>query len=271
MNEEKGTAIDRWEKRQPETQVLAPVPSTADIMMQAVRNGLGKEQLEVLERMFELDIRSKERQAKEAYYKAMAWWSSDAPVIIKDKEVSYKAGGGTTAYKHAGLGNVTQAINTSMSQYGLHASWTTTQPEGKITVKCVVTHELGHSESTSLTADADTSGSKNPIQAIGSTVSYLSRYTILALTGLATHEQDTDGVPPGERQIEFIDKDQQKIIQKKLKTIYGDDPSMFFSWLGCETIDTIQKDQFKKILNGLTKAEAKKAAETEREPGCDDE
>lgn len=194
MNEDKGTAIDRWEKRQPENQVLAPVPSTAEIMMTAVRNGLGKEQLEVLERMFELDIRSKERQAKEAYYKAMAWWASDAPVIIKDKEVSYKAGGGTTAYKHAGLGNVTQAINTSMSQYGLHASWLTTQPEGKITVTCTISHELGHSESTSLTADADTSGSKNPIQAIGSTVSYLERYTILALTGLATHEQDTDGV-----------------------------------------------------------------------------
>jgi len=220
--------------------------------------------------MFALDIKAKERQAKEAYYKAMARWASDAPVIIKDKEVSYKAGGGTTAYKHAGLGNVTQAINTSMSQYGLHASWTTTQPEGKITVECVVTHELGHSESTSLTADADTSGSKNPIQAIGSTVSYLERYTILALTGLATHEQDTDGITANGN-VEYIDKAQQKTIEKKLKTIYGDDPSLFFSWLGCETVDTIPKDQYDRVLKGLGKAEAKKAAEAQREPGCDDE
>ena len=216
-------------------------------MMSAVRNGLGKEQLEVLERMFELDIRSKERQAKEAYYKAMAWWASDAPVIIKDKEVSYKAGGGTTAYKHAGLGNVTQAINTSMSQYGLHASWTTTQPEGKITVECVVTHELGHSESTSLTADADTSGSKNPIQAIGSTVSYLERYTILALTGLATHE-DNDGIT---KEPEEAINDQMFADLTSLISEVKANEKAFLKYLKIESLDRMPASMYERAMKEL--------------------
>jgi len=228
-----------------------PLPATTsshEIMLAAVRNGLGKEQLEVLERMFDLDIKAKERQAKEAYYKAMAWWASDAPVIIKDKEVSYKAGSGTTAYKHAGLANVAQAINTSMSQYGLHATWGTDQSEGKITVKCVVTHELGHSESTSLTADADTSGSKNPIQAIGSTVSYLSRYTILALTGLATHEQDTDGIT-GEP--EEVINDQCYADLKSLISEVGANEVQFCKFLKIKSLAGMPMSMYERAVKEL--------------------
>ena len=262
--------LTKWENRHPETDVLAQVPSSAEIMLQAVRNGLGKEQLEVLERMFALDIKAKERQAKEAYSASMAEWKANAPDIAKDRTVKYQTTKGPTEYAHASLANVTATINKSMSPFGLHAAWKTDQPDGKIKVTCTVSHKLGHSESTSLTADADNSGSKNAIQALGSTISYLERYTILALTGLATHEQDTDGITANGN-VEYIDKAQQKTIEKKLKTIYGDDPSLFFSWLGCETVDTIPKDQYDRVLKGLGKAEAKKAAEAQREPGCDDE
>jgi hypothetical protein len=60
-------------------------------------------------------------------------------------------------------------------------------------VTCILTHEKGHSEETSLQGPPDTSGSKNSIQAVGSSVTYLCRYTLLAACGLAASE-DTDGV-----------------------------------------------------------------------------
>jgi len=41
------------------------------------------------------------------------------------------------------------------------------------------------------------SGNKNPIQAIASTVSYLERYTLLAITGLTTKDMDDDGKNAG--------------------------------------------------------------------------
>jgi hypothetical protein len=40
---------------------------------------------------------------------------------------------------------------------------------------------------------ADATGNKNPVQQIGSTVTYLQRYTLLAATGLATSDSDDDG------------------------------------------------------------------------------
>jgi hypothetical protein len=91
---------------------------------------------------------------------------------------------------------------------------------------------MGHSESTSLSASPDTSGSKNAIQAIGSTVSYLQRYTILALTGLATEDMDDDGHAAAEP-IEYITEAQAIQLKEMAEAAKGG----------------IQK--FEKYLNGL--------------------
>jgi hypothetical protein len=52
---------------------------------------------------------------------------------------------------------------------------------------------MGHSERTPLEASPDASGGKNGIQAVGSTVTYLQRYTLLSATGMAVQDQDDDG------------------------------------------------------------------------------
>jgi hypothetical protein len=44
-----------------------------------------------------------------------------------------------------------------------------------------------------MTGPLDDSGNKNKIQQAGSTVTYLQRYTLLAVTGLSTQDQDDDG------------------------------------------------------------------------------
>ena len=68
---------------------------------------------------------------------------------------------------------------------------------------------MGHSEETTLKAPPDTSGSKNSIQAIGSTVTYLERYTLLAATGMAAAGMDNDG--------RFADEEQKpKISETRL-------------------------------------------------------
>jgi len=163
--------------------------SPAQLILQAV--GAGAD-LEKLGGLLELQEKYEANEARKAYHKAMAAFKANPPKIEKDKKVSFKTGSGVTEYNHASLANVTEKINKSLSEHGLSASWTTAQ-NGQITVTCKITHELGHSEETSLTGPADTSGSKNPIQQMGSSITYLQRYTLLALTGLATSEMDDDG------------------------------------------------------------------------------
>lgn len=167
-----------------------PTGSTpADMIRAAVINGAD---LDKLEKLLSLQERFEANEAKKAYHSAMAKFKENPPEIEKDKKVGYSTSSGKVGYSHASLANVVNKITSELSKHGLSASWKTKQ-NGVIVVTCVITHKLGHSEETSLSANADSSGSKNSIQAIGSTITYLERYTLLAILGLATHDQDDDG------------------------------------------------------------------------------
>lgn len=149
----------------------------------------GNMDVDKLKELLDLQERWGATQAKKAYVVAMSEFKANPPEILKDKSVHYK----DVRYSHSSLHNVTTKINVELSKHGLTASWVTSQDNGSVKVTCKITHIMGHSEETCLSAPPDATGSKNAIQAIGSTVTYLQRYTLLALTGLATHDQDDDG------------------------------------------------------------------------------
>ncbi len=176
-----------------EPQAESPLAAAAMLLQKAD----GKIDVGQLEALLKVQMQYEANEAKKAYVVAMAAFKADPPEIFKDKTVSF----GQTSYSHATLSNVTALINKALSGHGLTASWVTSQENGSVKVTCKITHVFGHSEETCLSAAPDKSGSKNDIQAIGSTVTYLQRYTLLALTGLATSEQDDDGKgadpPPG--------------------------------------------------------------------------
>jgi hypothetical protein len=68
-----------------------------------------------------------------------------------------------------------------------------------VTITGVLSHRSGHSERDQFVAKADTSGSKNDIQALGSTRSYGQRYTTIALLNIVTKGEDNDGQTAGQR------------------------------------------------------------------------
>lgn len=142
--------------------------------------------LDKLEKLMALQERWDAANAKKAYVAAMSEFRADCPTIAKTRT------GHNT--KYAGLSESIDQIKGILAQCGLSHSWQTKQDGPLITVTCAVTHISGHTETTSLCAAPDTSGSKNGIQAIGSTVSYLQRYTLFSILGLASQEMDTDGV-----------------------------------------------------------------------------
>jgi hypothetical protein len=161
------------------------------LLSTAVSNGAD---LDKLERLMALQERWEANEAKKAYVQAMADFKRNPPTIVKDKEASF---GGNKGYKYANLAQVASVIGKALSEHGLSASWQTEQTNGTIRVTCRITHVNGYSESCSLEASPDTSGSKNAIQAIGSAKSYLEKYTLLSLAGLAADDQDDDGNSTG--------------------------------------------------------------------------
>lgn len=173
--------------------------SPAELIKAAVEGGAD---LDKLEKLLVLQERWEANQAKKAYNNAMAQFKANPPEINKDRKVDYSTQKGNVSYSHASLANVVNKITKELSKYGLSASWRT-QQNGNVIVTCRISHELGHYEETSLSAPSDQTGSKNVIQAIGSTITYLERYSLLALAGLATFDQDNDAASVNKPSVEM--------------------------------------------------------------------
>jgi len=197
MNEQAVEVIEeRFERRTPDKEFHPPVAGVSpnEIMMEAVRRGAGKEQLEVLERMFEFDLRVKAQQAKEAFYEAKAAFKAEVPVVIKDKQ--------NTQYQsmYATEDALFNTVNPVLARHGLEASFSYPKSEDPklFIARCTLTHTLGHSEFVDADGPLDTSGSKNPLQQYKSTRTYLKKDAYTAITGIASADAvDDDGNAAG--------------------------------------------------------------------------
>lgn len=150
-----------------------------------------------IKELMDLHERWEAGEARKAYNKALAAFKGEAVEIIKRKRVHFaNKAGNTTDYKHAELSDVIEAIGPALSKHGFSWGWRTKQEKGWIEVTCELKHELGHFDTVTLGAPADDSGGKNPVQQIVSTVSYLERHTLKAITGVAEKGDDKDGGPP---------------------------------------------------------------------------
>lgn len=204
-------------------QVITPM----DLIQQAQEQGSSIEQMQQL---FDLQIRYEENEAKKAYHKAVADFKAEGLVILKDKNVSFNQ----TNYNHATLGKALEKIIPALSRHGLSHSWSINQDQS-IEVTCTLTHVLGHSTSVSMSAGKDDSGKKNAIQQVASTVSYLQRYTLFAITGLAAKDQDDDGINSYIPDIEYITESQACDIQYLMDELTQADRDSIFGYVSIKS------------------------------------
>lgn len=168
--------------------------------MQMMRIAIEKDaDLDKLQKLMDLQERWEAERARKAFTEAMNLFKANPPDIKKNKKVAF----GETKYDYASLDHVSKIIGAELSKYGLSHRWAVEQTKESIKVTCVITHSMGHSESVSMEGPSDTSGKKNAIQSIGSTITYLERYTLLAATGIAVKGQDDDARVAGQPQKEI--------------------------------------------------------------------
>lgn len=163
-------------------------PTPALLLQMAVQQGAD---LDKLERLMALQERWEATEARKAYDAAFAAFKAEAVRIIKNRSVT---AGPLAGKKYAELFSVVNAVTPALSANGLSSSWQITKDDKDwLEVTCTIKHSAGHSESVSMGGPPDVGGAKNPIQARASTVSYLQRYTLKAITGLSEQEDDDDG------------------------------------------------------------------------------
>jgi len=229
---------------EPSEELALPAVSAtpARLLEIAISKGVDMDQLEKLMAMQE---RWEANEARKAYAKAISEFRNDCPAIDRTREGHNN--------KYSGLSETLEAIQPVLSRCGLSHSWKTRQEGSLITVTCIVTHVLGHTESTPMSAQGDGSGNKNAIQAIGSTVAYLERYTLYAILGLSSREMDNDGNAVSQA----ITEDQVIELAALIHEV-GADSEAFFKYMGITRLMDMYASNYDKAVAALERKRVKK-------------
>ncbi len=222
--------------------------SPVGVMMSALKQGASLEQVE---KMMDLQDRWQRGEARKAYDAAFAAFKGEAVSIFKGRKVT---DGPLKGKSYAELHDWVDAVTPALSKHGLSSSWKLTKDEPAwMEVTCYLRHVGGHEESVSMGGPPDAGGAKNAIQARASTMSYLERYTLKAITGLSEAGDDTDGRPPAQK---------EKITQEQVANLeaLGEEVkanmSQFLKYLKVEKLEdlpAVKYDSAVKALEGKRK------------------
>lgn len=174
----------------------AIVPASQDAspfgrMLAAQQAGIGLDQIR---EMMALQVEWEKREAEKAYNVAFSEFKAEAVQVIKGRRVT---DGPLKNKSYAELHDVVDAVTPALSRHGLSASWKISRDEKDwLEVTCTLKHVGGHSEFVSMGGPPDAGGAKNALQARASTKTYLERYTLKAICGVAEGGDDTDGNAP---------------------------------------------------------------------------
>lgn len=172
------------ERELPAVQPITPM----GMLQMAVQQGAD---LDKLKQLMDLQERWEKNEARKAYNEAFTAFKSEAIRVIKNKQVT---DGPLKGKSYAELFSVVNAVTPLLSAHGLSASWRQSKDEKDwIEVTCQLRHVQGHSEEVTMGGPPDSGGAKSPIQARASTISYLQRYTLKAICGVAEQNDDNDG------------------------------------------------------------------------------
>lgn len=184
-------------------------------------------------------------QAKRAFDAAVASAKAEIGPVAKNAK-------GHNNKLYANFAAYAAAVDPVLSKYGLSYRFRTEQTD-RITVTCILSHKDGHSEENSISGPADNSGSKNAIQAIGSTLTYLQRYTLIQALGLAASDDD-DGQSHGKsaEDLATINDAQEGVLRDAIEAS-GTDLTRFLRYYRIDRLSDLKANKYAEAVAMLQK------------------
>lgn len=176
--------------------------------------------LEMMDKLLDLKIKYEADEARKAFFESFAAFKAEKFTVVRDKENTQYSKPGKPAM-YSSLEGMVATVTPFMAKHGLSHAWEIDQSAG-ITVTCVITHTLGHSKRVPMTGGLDTSGAKNPLQQIKSTVTYLKTATFESALGIASEygslSDDGNGSAPRPNTMELDEFDSYKQLIEAAST-----------------------------------------------------
>jgi len=147
-----------------------------------------------LDKLLAMYERIMARNAEMAFNKDFAEMQSELPVIQENGEIVIRE---VVQSRYAKFEDINDIVKPILKAHGFAITFKTKTVADGITVTAILMHKDGHREDTEMTLHADTSGNKNAVQGVGSSVSYAKRYGLIALLNITTRGEDDDGQAGG--------------------------------------------------------------------------
>lgn len=206
-----------------------------------------------LERLVGLLERSQERNARAAYFAALAQFQAECPPIQKKKQAKIATrSGGSYAYDYADLGEIANTIRPGLMQHGFSYTFDADMSAGPgvLVIGCTVRHVDGHSERSTFPVPIDTEAKMSGAQKNGAALTYGRRQALLSVLGLVAVDNDIDGVDPAPAatltESEVADLDD--LVEES-----GADRAAFLEWLGVGSLAEIPRRDLARARRALEK------------------
>lgn len=237
-----------------DAQAIAPASETAAIL-QVIERAASNPNVDIdkMERLFAMRERMIAQSAKRAYLDALAVVQPLLPIIDRRGKITIRDKNDDKIIKqstpYALWEDINEAITPVISAHGFSLSFRTgLTPEGKVTVTGILGHSEGHDEQTTITLPHDSTGSKNAVQAVGSSTSYGKRYAAMALLNITSRGEDDDGKSGGDEGP--ISAEQAKQIMDLISST-GSDIERFCAYLKTPSVAEIPASRFKDAIDKL--------------------
>lgn len=221
------------------------------IVSAAVEKGLDAAALKDLLAVYE---RVRAGNAKQEFDRAYAAFKATCPPVQrKSINAQFKTvdrNGQQVWRKYASLEDIEATIREPLGANGLSFRWTSAVVDGgKLTLTCVVSHEGGHSESSSVTLPLDSKAGCSEQQKMGAALTYAQRYSLVQALGITTADEDTDGNEE-RTQAEKITDHQAANLDALIDDVNAD-RAKFLRFMGVQSLADLPASKFQEAVKAL--------------------
>lgn len=214
-------------------------------MMEAIQRAAMDPACDVAKMQALLDMaeRMQATNARIEYQAALARIQEVMPRIGRDGKITVNS---VVRSRYATLERIDKIVKPLLAAEGFSLQFDTAESGSKITVFGKLAHREGHFDVKQIALALESSGAKNSVQAMGSTISYGQRYLIKMFLNIVEEGEDTGGQPP----LEAITTDQAIVIRDLIREV-GANEAKFLAYIGVESVEQISKRDYDRTISEL--------------------
>jgi len=243
-----------------------PITSLIALAIAQLGSPGAKSAAQAVEKLVDLKLKVDRIDAEKEFNKALAEFQQDCPQIQKTKKSKDRASNDGTkfGFMFAPLDVVERTVRPHLQSRGFSYYWT-----GRVYIEggkllreetCYLLHKNGHKTSSTSTVPLEGDvGKMNDMQKFGTGETYAKRYSLVAVLGIPTTDEDTDGADPtlvDDKELEHL----KTLVAKAMPPGYV---PRFLSYMKVDKIEDIRKVEYGKAvlaIEEMRKAVEKKAA-----------